>query len=579
MTDWGTTAEGAFTLYVQDTDAAGNVGSANMDFFRDTVVPTLTTNIVSSNTTHTLAKVGDTITLTITASEALTAIPTVTIDGQSASVVDNGSNVYAATYTLVSGDTAGTIGYTITNFSDLAGNPGVESVAPAISPATTGAVLFDKTAPAISYPTNGNAGDQGAEFTQTGLATDGGSGVATYHWIKKSGPYTVNFTAPNSAVTNVSATGAGYYTIELGVTDAAGNTASSTASFTWGAINVPILSYNPVNGATGVAIADGTSTVTFGGSSSITLLDASKITLVNNATGDPVNGAALVDTGNAKIIDIPYTGLVNSTVYRINIMAGAVRDDSYHVNSDGVSYFTTVAAAGDTTAPVVSVTATSTTQTTASITFSSGEAGTAKVGYGLTASHGNMTSYASMVAADTNTISLSGLTCNTTYHYTVYGKDSSLNEANTADDATFTTSACAEPTEISSSARLIKRIATKDGVYADGWKWILDVTLPTASSTLQLSFDNLTGAGTILASSSIRFYSAQFVDHTGTSTAISVVSPGAGTAWSDAITLSGDTSSNPGRQIEITVEAAVPSSSPDGYYSASYDLQAFHVAQ
>lgn len=223
--------------------------------------------------------------------------------------------------------------------------------------------------------------------------------------------------------------------------------------------------------------------------------------------------------------------------------------------------------------PVISGISTSTTQTTADIIFQSNENGRGKISYSKSGVTSIDTSYISLTAATPATINLAGLTCGTTYNYTINIEDGSAN-LTTSDAATFATASCTEPTEISSSASIVKRIATKNGLHADGWKWILDVTMPTASTTLQMSFDNLTGAGTILAHDNIRFYSTQFVGHTSTSTAISVVTPGAGTAWSDAITLTGDISSNPGRQIQIIVEAAVPSATVDGYYSASYDLKA-----
>lgn len=67
---------------------------------QDTVVPTATpVTIASNNTTSTLAKTGDTITVSFTTSESV-ALPTATIAGQVATVTNVGGNSYTSTYTV-----------------------------------------------------------------------------------------------------------------------------------------------------------------------------------------------------------------------------------------------------------------------------------------------------------------------------------------------------------------------------------------------------------------------------------------------------------------------------------------------
>ena len=676
-----------YQFNVKETDLAGNTSDATSNFtvIGDTSAPTFTMQYYSDNgLTEEIAGGTDlkagTYYIKITSDEALGSAPTVSIaaEGTANDVTDGATTLVAGNnykYTRTISADAAAVGTVIEEISvtgtDLAGNTSTDA-----DPTNEAAkeIYTDTVAPIVNA--GSDAGDAGEQFTQVGSATDpAGSGIASYAWTKFSGPYTVTFGTATASTTTVSAAGAGYYTIRLTVTDTAGNSAYDDATFTWGAINVPIVAYSPANGSTDVAIANGTSTITFGGSLNISLLNASKVTLVNNdGTETSVKGTVAVadGNGNSKVLNIPYSGLENSHTYRINILSGAVQDSSGHINSDGVSYFTTVAAAGDTIPPVISGVSSTTAQTTASVNFQSNEngqgrlaystggntpittdwitltadatstiniaslvcattydysiyakdgsnnnatastgtfttaactpadttapeitdialsrnqttatilftsdeAGTAKVGYGLTASHGNMTSYKAMIIGST-TISLSGLTCGTTYHYTVYGKDASGNEDNTADD-TFDTLACAEPTEISvTKTSLVKRIATKNGEFADGWRWVLDVTVPTASSSLAMSFDDLTGAGTIVAANHIRFYSAQSSDHAAAVDAIVIGAAGAGTAWSDAIILNADLeAATPGRQIQITIQAAVPSGTVDGAYSASYDIQA-----
>lgn len=108
----------------------------------DTSAPTLTTvTIASDNSDTTKAKVGDTVTLTITASEALSTI-SATIAGHTATIADTGTNTYMASYVMASGDTTWAVAFTI-DFTDVAWRSGTQVTA------TTdlSAVTFDKTAP------------------------------------------------------------------------------------------------------------------------------------------------------------------------------------------------------------------------------------------------------------------------------------------------------------------------------------------------------------------------------------------------------------------------------------------------
>lgn len=109
-------------------------------FVPDVVAPTLSVvTIASNNSTTTLAKVGDIVTLSITSSEALSTI-SATIMGQVATIIDTGLNTWTASYTMATGDTEGAVTFAI-NFSDMGGIPGT-----AVTVTTNAsAVTFDKT--------------------------------------------------------------------------------------------------------------------------------------------------------------------------------------------------------------------------------------------------------------------------------------------------------------------------------------------------------------------------------------------------------------------------------------------------
>ncbi|KPJ87378.1 MAG: hypothetical protein AMS17_08715, partial [Spirochaetes bacterium DG_61] len=113
----------------------------------DGAAPILTSvSIASDNADSTLAKVGDTVTIGITASEGLLGLPVVTIDGNAAdSVVSVGGNSYEATRVMQSGDTEGVVGFSI-DFTDAVGNAGAQVSATTDS----SSVSFDRTIPLLT---------------------------------------------------------------------------------------------------------------------------------------------------------------------------------------------------------------------------------------------------------------------------------------------------------------------------------------------------------------------------------------------------------------------------------------------
>ncbi len=100
-------------------------------------------------------------------------------------------------------------------------------------------------------------------------------------------------------------------------------------------------------------------------------------------------------------------------------------------------------APAETTPPTISnVVVTNVTATGATVTFSTDEAATASVSYGLTAGYGSQTG--DVVFRQTHGWSLSGLTEGTVYHFSIAARDVYGNTATTG-DATFTTSDATPP--------------------------------------------------------------------------------------------------------------------------------------
>jgi len=99
----------------------------------------------------------------------------------------------------------------------------------------------------------------------------------------------------------------------------------------------------------------------------------------------------------------------------------------------------------DTTAPTISaVSAGSISQTSAVITWTTNEAADSQVAYGLTTSYGSTTTL-DTTKVTAHSVSVTGLTANTTYHFQVKSKDAAGNLATSA-DATFTTQAATSDT-------------------------------------------------------------------------------------------------------------------------------------
>ena len=162
ITDANEETTGVIVSSLDAKDIAGNVEEINTTaptFDIDTKNPTLSpVSIASSNASSSLAKVGDTITLTFTADEIIQTTPIVKIaENLVTPNLDSSTNTsWIATYTMTDSDSKGTIPFTI-NFIDIAGNVGdtVTGTTDSLS------VTFDKTVPTITLasitvnPTNG----------------------------------------------------------------------------------------------------------------------------------------------------------------------------------------------------------------------------------------------------------------------------------------------------------------------------------------------------------------------------------------------------------------------------------------
>ena len=130
----------------------------------------------------------------------------------------------------------------------------------------------------------------------------------------------------------------------------------------------------------------------------------------------------------------PVTGLTGGTLYHFRV-ASADAAGNEAVSADAT--FTTLT---DSTPPTTSlITAGGVTATSAVITWTTDEASDSQVQYGPTTAYGSTTTIdGSLVTA--HSVTLSGLTASTAYHYRVLSRDGADN-LTTSTDQTFTTSA------------------------------------------------------------------------------------------------------------------------------------------
>ena len=117
-----------YSIAFNGIDLAENSASqvSVTDITYDTTAPTVTNSIVSSNSTSTLAKAGDEVTLTITANETISE-PTVIFKSGNTSVTNSSitysgsGTTWTAKYTVDTNDTDGNVTINVT-VTDLAGN-------------------------------------------------------------------------------------------------------------------------------------------------------------------------------------------------------------------------------------------------------------------------------------------------------------------------------------------------------------------------------------------------------------------------------------------------------------------------
>lgn len=122
------------------------------------------------------------------------------------------------------------------------------------------------------------------------------------------------------------------------------------------------------------------------------------------------------------------------------------------------------------------------------------------------------------------------------------------------------------------SIEMVDTTANANGSFADGWKYVFNVTIPDSEPNVAMKFSNwmqTDGTGTIAVANNMRISSLQ-ADNGGAT----ILLTAADLYSSPDLHMTGDLDSEmAGRQVEITVEVAVPSGTPNGSYTTSYGVR------
>ncbi len=539
-------ADGSMPFTINFSDVPGNTGTqvtavtsgAGITF--DKTVPTLSSVSLSSNNASTTnAKTGDTVTLSFSASEAV-SVPTVAFTSggiaitNSVTVTNTSGNAWTATYVTNIGDATGTVAFSVSGYHDAAGNAGTTITS------GSGSVTFDKTAPTLSLTSSASSTTGISPIpvtavfseTVTGFGTDDitvgngmaqnltGSGSSYSFDVVPSGNGTVTVdvasgaaqdaagnastaatqlsrmfsslrptvaltsasttarTAPirvtatfsasvtgfdagdligrvtNGTTTNFSGEGSAYSfditptadgTVSLSIAESSavdaatgenGNFASPTLSIAYDSTAPTLAEITPVS----TPRASASATYVFSTN------EAGSITYGGGCSGTPSSASS---SGN---VTVTFTGLSEGA----HSCTATITDAAGNVSTTLTATPFTV----DTTAPGISSVDADRTTSGATVTWTTNEAASSAVTYGLTSSYNATTTEADIATRVTaHSVALTGLVSCATYHYHAISKDAAGNTGVSA-DATFTTKGCAGNANVKSqSAHGVSRSA------------------------------------------------------------------------------------------------------------------------
>lgn len=242
----------------------------------------------------------------------------------------------------------------------------------------------------------------------------------------------------------------------------------------------------------------------------------------------------------------------------------------------------------DTTPPVISNIIANSTSTSATIIWTTNEPATSRVDYGLTAAYGSIVSNLNLVTF--HSITLTGLSPSTLYHFKVTSADAANNSASSI-DLTFTTSA--SPTLVSISVTPVNPSAvvgstlqfTATGMYSDGTTADITNSVVWASSNAAVAAISATGLATALSAgtTTISATSGAIVGSTtltvtappvDTPPTVTITNPSNGSTVSNRVTIQATASDNIGvTKVEFYIDNTLRFTDTTAPYSFRWDTR------
>jgi len=308
-------------------------------------------------------------------------------------------------------------------------------------------------------------------------------------------------------------------------------------------------------------------------SESVTGLATSSIAATNGTVSD------LSGSGTTFTFNLNPSSTGTTSVMIPADMASSTASSTGNQASNKLDFaFTMATSTGTSSLPMISnVAATSTGTTSEMISWMTDTPASTWVLYGTTTTYGLATPFD--VTPATNHIAfIAGLATSTLYHYAVVSGN--VMGTSTSPDQSFTTSASSTSATSTATSTLavtgvdtITSVAIANGVFTDGWKWVLHLTVPDTEDAFRMKFGdflNAAASSTIPIANNIRMFSPQSSNAIDENSAITETNNNYG-GW---MTLTGDTSSTTaGRQIDVTIEMRVPSGTASGTYTTSFGAQ------
>ncbi len=321
-----------------------------------------------------------------------------------------------------------------------------------------------------------------------------------------------------------------------------------------------------------------------------TLPDAPTVTGITPTSGTTTGGTAVTITGtnltgatSVMFGATPATGVVVNSATSVTAVSPAtttagvvdvtVTTTGGTSATSSASQYTYTAVAIPPATPVISnITVTGLASTTATVNWTTDIAADGQVVYGTTTSYGSASAL-NATASTTHSITLTGLSEGTTYHFKIHSNNGTATASSS--DQTFLTQSTASSTPLAvTGVDTVNASATANNNFADGWKWVMHVTVPDNEDAFRIRFSDwaMSSTTSFPANGNIRLSTPQSSNASTTDSGIIAT----GNGYSGWFYLTGDASATtPGRQINLTIEVKIPVGTPNGSYSTTYTAQSW----